>query len=174
MFKNKRLILMTMFLLLASILGRPAEAVRSFQSYYIMVFYCPWICKYSLYSTVDGWNSSSYPNKIWIDRHSADGLIFNYKQYPFNQSVMVYEGRFYEGNSVVETYWNGDLSPYSIIYDPAHKPWWGGEYYPRFYMSRSTLNKVWTKTVWSTPGVIWPVYTENEHVFYNNGWQNVI
>jgi len=149
---------------------KPADAVSSYNNKLVTIIYAPYTISYTSNSTVQGWNSSSYSDKIWFERYACNGLIYNYAAYPFAMSVMA-RGKVYQGNTNVLTFYNYDLDPYSIIYDPNHQPWWGGEMFPQMYMSKSTINKVWVETVWSAEGDMWPRYYEFNHIFYDNGWK---
>lgn len=139
-----------------------------------------WYPIYTLSQKISG-DYSIDPGFIYVSYIDNSGVIKSYQLYPFEQAVIVSEGRLEEASLpdfiIRLSYWNNNLVPYSIIYDPADKPWWGGEMRvdPTVFMNQYTANynHVWTH--WHSGGA-WPTDKEIEEnfMFYSyqaGGWQ---
>lgn len=95
-----------------------------------------------------------------------------YDKYPFDQSVLVEQGKLLEGSVNRQTFYHYHLIPFPLIIGPYDRDW-GGEMFPNLLFSKSTVNKSWFKLAVRRTTSPTTYFYEYDHVFYDNGWRNL-
>jgi len=153
----------------------PAEAIRTNKTFRVGLYLAGADIWWHIQT--GGWDSSSDPTKIIVNYAYAGGEVINgdwLKSQGVTMAILVDRGRIYDGNTIKFTYdWtdlnsggNGISAPYP----------WGGYMYidPTLWLAKSTPNKHEVRISYThnlTPLVY---YATREHVFYDNGWRDVI
>lgn len=172
---KKMVMILSIFALSMQLLPtESAEALRTNKTYRVGLY----LAGADIYWHIQtgGWDSSSDPTKIIVNYAYAGGNVINgdwLKSQGVTMAILVDRARIYDGSTIKFTYNWTDLysgGGYSAPYS------WGGYMYidPYLWLTKSTPNKHEVRISYThnlTPLVY---YATRTHVFYDNGWKDVL